>query len=90
MLNLTTKAEHEILKAFDLIHSLGVIHGDIRAENILIADEAAWIIDFELAEIMEEGDEQKESKISEESAAVRELLNEFNRHSDLKNGSASC
>ena len=41
--NLTVKAENEILKAFALIHALGVIHGDIRAENILIADEAAWI-----------------------------------------------
>ena len=34
----------------DAIHSLGMIHGDVRLENILIGkDGNVWFIDFETA-----------------------------------------
>jgi serine/threonine protein kinase len=80
--NLTSKAENAIFKAFEAIHSLGVLHGDIRAENILVAEggNAAWIVDFEFAEIINE-DDAKKSKLLEETEAVRELLKEIkDRH----------
>ena len=77
---MTAKAESEILKAFDLIHSLDVVHGDIRAENILIADDGCkvWIVDFEFAEIIER-DDGRELQISLENQAVKEVLKEFKR-----------
>ena len=80
---MTIKAESEIFKAFDLIHSLDVVHGDIRPENILIADDGykVWIVDFEFAEIMEKGDDARELKISLENQAVKEVLKEFKRGS---------
>src|SRR5438045_5805253 len=77
--NLTSRAESEILKAFEAIHSLDVVHGDVRADNILVAEggNMVWIIDFEFAEIINEGNDAKEFKISEETQAVRELLKGF-------------
>jgi RIO-like serine/threonine protein kinase len=41
--------EVEIMKAFDAIHELGVIHNDVREQNILVTDdgESVFIIDFD-------------------------------------------
>jgi serine/threonine protein kinase len=37
------------MKAFDAIHELGVIHNDVREQNILVTDdgESVFIIDFD-------------------------------------------
>jgi DNA-binding helix-hairpin-helix protein with protein kinase domain len=36
------------MKAFDAIHELDVIHGDVREQNILVTDdESVFIIDFD-------------------------------------------
>ena len=82
--NLTSKSESVILKAFDAIHSLNVIHGDVRPGNILVAESgnAAWIIDFEFAEIIKEEDDGRDTLISEETQVVRELLGGFKNHHD--------
>jgi serine/threonine protein kinase len=78
---LTSRVESEILKAFDAIHSLNVVHDDVRAENILVAEDGntAWIIDFEFAEIVKEEDTRK-TLISEETQAVRDLLEGLKNH----------
>jgi len=48
--NLTTNTEQKIFKAFDEIHHHGVVHNDVRPDNILISpDETIWVIDFECA-----------------------------------------
>lgn len=45
---LTADIEQKVRDAFDIIHSLGVVHGDIRPDNILVGDDKCiWIIDFE-------------------------------------------
>lgn len=42
-----------MIEAFSAIHSLGVIHGDIREENILVGkDGNIWVIDFEMSSIV--------------------------------------
>jgi serine/threonine protein kinase len=43
--------EGKILEAFDNIHQLGVVHNDVRPENILVAqpEGSVWIVDFEYA-----------------------------------------
>ena len=67
--------ENEILAAFEMIHSLNVIHGDVRTANILVAENSnkVWIIDFDYGEIIEDcGD--RELLISAEMEAVREIL----------------
>jgi serine/threonine protein kinase len=76
---LTSKVERKIFDAFDAIHSLDVVHGDVRPENILVSDDgnAVWIVDFEFSEIVD-GDEGKESKFSCENRAVKELLSDCN------------
>jgi RIO-like serine/threonine protein kinase len=52
-LNLTSKAKGEVIKAFEAIHSFNVIHGDVRAENVLVGkDDKVWIVDFEFSEIV--------------------------------------
>jgi len=53
--NLTVKIQQKIVQAFDRIHSLGVLHGDLRPENILVGpDGDVWIIDFEFSRIAAE------------------------------------
>jgi RIO-like serine/threonine protein kinase len=72
--------ESEIYKAFEAIHVLGVIHGDVRAANILVGkDESVWIIDFEFASI-KEGNEIDAAAASE-SSNVAYLLKEVKRES---------
>ena len=76
--------EKEILAAFDMIHNLNVIHGDVRTANVLIAEKGnkVWIIDFDYGEIIEDrGD--RESLISAEMEAVREMLR------DVRKGAAA-
>jgi serine/threonine protein kinase len=77
--NLKPKVETEILQAFNAIHSLGVLHGDVRPDNILVAEDgdAVWIVDFEFAEIIDRGDDSNQSEISREIRAVQELLDGF-------------
>jgi RIO-like serine/threonine protein kinase len=77
---LTAKVKKEILKAFKAIHALGVVHGDVRADNILVGkDESVWIIDFEFAAIVEGN--QIGAAAASESGEVEYLLNEVKRAS---------
>ena len=72
--------EQEILNAFGAIHSLGVIHGDIRAENILVGkDDSVWIVDFEFSRILSEETvgEEPQSKTDLEIQIVRRLLSQI-------------
>jgi RIO-like serine/threonine protein kinase len=41
------------VRAFKEMHNLGVLHGDIREENILLnSNESVWIIDLEWAKYL--------------------------------------
>ena len=68
--------EKEVLTAFEEIHHLNVVHGDVRLANILVAEDGnkVWIIDFEVGQIIADGDEERESKVSDEMEAVHEML----------------
>ena len=47
--NVTDKVE----SAFEELHRLHIVHGDVRAANILIAvDKSVWLIDFEFAQVV--------------------------------------
>ena len=51
--NLSEKVANKVERAFAEIHKLDVIHGDVRAVNILVAeDEFIWILDFEYAQVV--------------------------------------
>jgi RIO-like serine/threonine protein kinase len=49
---MTDEIGEKVLQAFDEIHSLGVMHNDVRRENILVSQSegSVWIIDFERSE----------------------------------------
>ena len=68
--------EKEVLIAFDTIHRLNVVHGDVWLANILVAEDGnkVWIIDFEDGQIIADGDEEMESKVADEMEAVRKML----------------
>jgi RIO-like serine/threonine protein kinase len=76
--NLTPKAESKILKAFDGIHSLGVLHCDVRADNILVGEEGndVWIVDFEFAQVIGVGEDAKQ-RLSQELNEVKRVLTEI-------------
>jgi RIO-like serine/threonine protein kinase len=77
--------EKEVLAAFEEIHNLKVIHGDVRPANVLVSEDGnqVWIIDFEDGEIIVDGDEERESKVSGEMKAVHEMF------WDIKKGPSS-
>jgi RIO-like serine/threonine protein kinase len=69
---LTDDVEREIVDAFHSIHGLGVVHGDVRADNILVSEDGkVWIVDFEFAEIV---GNDGECELLEEMNVVRDLL----------------
>ena len=54
-----------IIEAFTQIHERGVLHGDIRSENILVGkDGSVCIVDFEMA-TMDAEKEELETEMSE-------------------------
>jgi len=57
---LTLEIGNEIWNAYEAIHELGVIHGDVAPRNILVDSKAGgvWIIDFEYSSFIDEGDEK--------------------------------
>jgi serine/threonine protein kinase len=73
--------EKQVLAAFEEIHNLNVLHGDVRPANILAAEEGnkVWIIDFEDGEIIVDGDEARECKVSNEMEAIHEMLQDIRK-----------
>jgi len=74
----TPQVGRNILKAFKQIHARGVLHGDVRPENILVRpDQSVVVIDFEMSELMA----PREALMSE-MREVKHLLASF-IHSSL-------
>lgn len=60
------------MQAFEAIHGLHVVHSDIRADNVLVADDGrVWVVDFEFARII---DNEHTSEFSAEMGNVKEML----------------
>ena len=65
-------------QAFAEIHKLDVIHGDVRAANILVAeDESIWILDFEYAQVVSR--RGRGQVFTDEASEVRMLLDRIRR-----------
>lgn len=80
--------EKEVIAAFEEIHNLNVIHGDVRLANILVSEDGnqVWIIDFEDGQIMVDRDEERESKVSDEMKAVHEMFRDIKKGPSSING----
>ena len=70
----TAQIGRNILKAFKQIHARGVLHGDVRPENILVreSDQSVVLIDFEMSEVM-----ASRKALMSEMRAVKALLSSF-------------
>jgi len=76
--NLSDKVANKVEKAFAEIHKLEVIHGDVRAANILVAeDESIWILDFESAQVV--SGSRGQVFIDGEASEVKMLLDRIRR-----------
>lgn len=82
---MTPTVESNIITAYTAIHKLGVVHGDVRPENVLILkDESVRIIDFENGLVVaENGLKEMETEKEEVNIMLRELKYKFscNGHS---------
>ena len=69
------------MEAFDAIPALNIVYGDIRPENVLVAEENSrvWIVDFEFARII---DNKEDPELSKEIRAVKDML----RNMKIKSG----
>jgi len=77
--DLTEKVAKKVEKAFAEIHKLEVIHGDVRASNILVAeDESIWILDFESAQVV--SGSRGQVFIDGEALEVKMLLDRIRRN----------
>jgi len=75
-----------ITAAFNAIHELGVIHGDVRRQNIMVrADESVVIIDFEFSRF----EKVSASDIENEDDIVEDLLIELQGDHSPCSGSGS-
>ena len=74
--NWNRKVTKGVLEAFEAIHALGVVHGDVRLENVLVEEESSrvWIVDFEFARIISAA---QESDLSAEMGAVEQMLKDL-------------
>ena len=67
--NLRGMVENKIKKAYIELHRRKVLHGDVRASNILVSsDESIYIIDFEAARI------ESQTFLKNEMSDVKRLL----------------
>jgi len=75
--NWSEKVANKVERAFAEIHKLDVIHGDVRAANILVAeDESIWILDFEYARVVSGSRGQV---FTDEASEVRMLLDRIKK-----------
>jgi RIO-like serine/threonine protein kinase len=74
--NMTREIEEKIREAFEKIHEAGVVHHDVRPDNILVSSTggpSVWIIDFESA-----GPGGDQSYMMENDV-VKDLIEHFRR-----------
>ena len=64
-MNLKNDMERKILEAFDNVHQLGIVHNDVRPENVWIAqpEGSVWVEDFEHASISDEVSSRTERQL---------------------------
>jgi Uncharacterized protein with protein kinase and helix-hairpin-helix DNA-binding domains len=68
-----------VRRAFQLIHEVGVIHGDVRSENILVReDDSVVIVDFESGEF----EDFPEEVVRMEDEVVEKLLSDLEKDND--------
>ena len=76
--NLSDNVANKVEQAFTEIHKLDVIHGDVRAANILVAeDDSISILDFESAQVV--SGSQAQEFIDGEALEVKFLLDRIRR-----------
>jgi tRNA A-37 threonylcarbamoyl transferase component Bud32 len=76
---LTPDVANKIEKAFQELHKLGVLHGDIRAANIIVAAGGSiYIVDYELARVVSDVSDVSGSTMFEsEELEVKQLLHDL-------------
>ena len=63
-----------VIAAFQSIHKLGVVQGDVRRENVLVGDDnAVMIVDFEASEF----EEFLEAVVIMEDESVEKMLRDL-------------
>lgn len=77
---LNPTVHNNVVEAFRSIHALGIIHSDVRKENILVrADNTVVIIDFEFSQCKDVTSDQIALEEEEVADLLRDL-EESGRH----------
>jgi serine/threonine protein kinase len=77
--------EDKVRKAFQELHRLKVLHGDIRASNILVSsNESVYIIDFESARC------DAELSLDDEMREVEKLFGKIRKEREQELVEAGC
>jgi tRNA A-37 threonylcarbamoyl transferase component Bud32 len=72
--NITMKIRNKVCQAFEEIHKLGVLHGDIASRNIMIAEnDQVFVVDFGLSKMENVSEREKEEEMMDLNLLLDEL-----------------
>ncbi|MRH41182.1 protein kinase [Aquibacillus halophilus] len=62
----------DLLTIVDYVHSMGMIHGDVRIPNVILQNNQTYIIDFGLAELFRQSTQINKDNLKEKLGLLRE------------------
>lgn len=68
----SVEEKKQCLKRVEQLHSVRLLHGDLRASNFIMTPNGVFIIDFGLSKFVEPGQEQE---LDKEMVKFRNLIN---------------
>ena len=82
----------EILNALEFAHSRGVVHRDLKPQNILVrkADDQPQILDFGCAYLLDEGDEELTTTLVGTTSYVPEEVRRDPKNRSVKQDIYAC
>lgn len=81
-----TDARDKCRDCVKTLHSKGILHGDLRAPNFIIAPDRVYIIDFGISQILNMKDKHSETLLNEEMMLFNQEIDRWKTPQKIKSG----